>query len=451
MATTAEIAIPKSAEDISPSWVQLVLQKDLPGIIITDVDVKGSINQGEGFMSDIIAFDAVGTRNGTSQRYSLVAKLTDFKRPFTIVKDWPKDFHIKIELIEVKFYSEAVPELLSVAIPGTERESKPGKEGQTPTDSLFLPKCYFAANDQDSKVSVRVMENLKSQGFSIKPNRQPLSRAEMMLVSGALAQLHGLSHLLELRSGKPLPEKYDWILSRSDMEGMRGSISYQYQTGVKEFSTAFPDQADLMTRLEKIDPYREILNLAVGPSSRLKVLCHAHCWGNNIMIEYDGDMATCVKLVDWQVPLYLPPIYDLAFLFLCNTSWDVFHNHRDDILAHYHHILQETLGPEESSGLRNYTLEQLKADFKADCLHGVIQRLARLVVLPADPDLVRMIQEIQKWESSGLRNYTLEQLKADFKVDCLHGVIQRLLRLVVLPADPDLVRMIQEIQEWGVI
>ncbi|XP_035684206.1 uncharacterized protein LOC118421152 [Branchiostoma floridae] len=283
MATKAEIAIPQSAEDIAPSWVQSVLQKDLTGITITDVDVKGSINQGEGFMSDIIAFDAVGIRNGTSQRYSLVAKLTDFKRPFTILKECPKDFHIKLELTEVKFYSEAVPELLSVAIPGTERESKPGKEDHPPTDSLFLPKCYFAATDPNSMVSVRVMENLKSQGFSIKPNRQPLSRAEMMLVAGALAQLHGLSHLLELRSGKPLPEKYDWILSRSDIEGMRGTLSYQYQTAVKEFATAFPDQADLTARLEKLDPYREILKLAEGP--RLKVICHVGSWVNNIMIK----------------------------------------------------------------------------------------------------------------------------------------------------------------------
>eukprot|EP00058_Branchiostoma_floridae_P006991 XP_002592479.1 hypothetical protein BRAFLDRAFT_68965 [Branchiostoma floridae] len=283
MATKAEIAIPQSAEDIAPFWVQSVLQKDLTGITVTDVDVKGSINQGEGFMSDIIAFDAVGIRNGTSQRYSLVAKLTDFKRPFTILKECPKDFHIKLELTEVKFYSEAVPELLSVAIPGTERESKPGKEDHPPTDSLFLPKCYFAATDPNSMVSVRVMENLKSQGFSIKPNRQPLSRAEMMLAAGALAQLHGLSHLLELRSGKPLPEKYDWILSRSDIEGMRGTLSYQYQTAVKEFATAFPDQADLTARLEKLDPYREILKLAEGP--RLKVICHVGSWVNNIMIK----------------------------------------------------------------------------------------------------------------------------------------------------------------------
>ncbi|XP_035684278.1 uncharacterized protein LOC118421219 [Branchiostoma floridae] len=353
MATKAEIIIPQSAEDISPSWVQLVLQKELPGIIITDVDVKGPINKGEGYMSNIIAFDAVGTRNGTSQHYSLVAKMTDFNCPFTEIKEWKKETHIKMETRKLRFYSDVVPELLSVAIPGTERESKPGNiddQNDPPTDSLFLPKCYFAATDPSSMVSVRVMENLKSQGFSIKPNRQSLSRAEMMLAAGALAQLHGLSHLVELRSGKPLSEKYDWIKTTSRV--WIDAQSSLYRDGVKEFAAAFPKKADLTGFLEKLDPYREILDLEEDP--RLKVLCHTDSWINNIMIKFDGDVPTEVRLVDWQTPTYNPPTIDLTLLFLCNTSWDVFHNYRDDILAHYHHILQETLGTGESSGLKSW-------------------------------------------------------------------------------------------------
>ncbi|XP_066277382.1 uncharacterized protein [Branchiostoma lanceolatum] len=393
MTSTAEIAIPQSAEDIAPSWVQKVLQKDLPGIIITEVDVKGTINHGEGFMSDMVAFEAVGTRNGTSQRYSLVAKLTDFKRPYTVVKEFSKDFHINIETIEVKFYSQVVPELLSVAIPITGHGNEDG-EHLPPADTLFLPKCYFAATDPRSMVSVRVMENLKAQGFSIKPDRQPLSRAEMMLAVGALAQLHGLSHRLELRSGVPLPEKYDWIMNSSAATVVTHAANIQFQIGVKGFAAAFPDQADLVARLEKLDPM-----CIFEEDPKLKVLCHMDCWMNNIMIKYAGDVPTELRLVDWQTYMYTPPTFDLTLLFLCNATWDVFHNHRDDILAHYHRKLQETLGPNdlEPTGLHSYTLEQLTADFKADCLYGVIARLIRLVVIPADPDLLQMIQEIQAW------------------------------------------------------
>ncbi|XP_078703345.1 uncharacterized protein LOC144928604 [Branchiostoma floridae x Branchiostoma belcheri] len=402
MAATSEIAIPQCAEDIAPCWVQKVLQKDLPGVSITDVHVKGSVSQGEGYTSDILAFDAVGIRNGASRRYSLVAKLTDFERPLTIIKDWSKDFHIRMETTEVKFYSKAVPEFLSVAIPSTEIKSKPLNEDNEnhPADSFkfLLPKCYFAATDPSSMVSVRVMENLKTQGFSIKANRQRLNHEEMKLTVGALAQLHGLSHRLELREGVPLPEKYDWIMTLSDLpDEMMESATYQYQTAVKAFAAAFPDQADLVARLEKLE-LKELVNL-LNEDPKIKVLNHAECWINNIMFKYTEGVPTDVKLVDWQNAMYLPPTHDLILLFLCNTSWDVFHNHRDAILAHYHHKLMETLGPNvlESSGLQSYTLDQLRADFKANCGHGVLNRLCRLMVLPADPDLLQILQEIQEW------------------------------------------------------
>ncbi|XP_066280349.1 uncharacterized protein [Branchiostoma lanceolatum] len=402
MATSDMITIPQSAEDIALSWVQQVLQRDLPDVIITDVDVKGSISQGEGFLSDIVAFDAVGTKDGTSHRYSLVAKLTDFKRPQTLMPDFPKDFHMQLDILEVKFYSILVPDLLyDVSVQSTERKFQPKGAhcgGYSHADSLFLPKCYYAATDPSSMVSVRVMENLKTQGFSIKPNLQPLSRDEMMLTAGAFAQLHGLSHRLELHLGKPLPEKYGWIRpdAISPNEQATEAFTNEFHKCLKKFAAAFPDQTDLVARLEKrIRNLKTLFDVTKDP--RVKVLSHGDCWGNNIMIKYEGDVPVAAKLVDWQGIKFHPPTYDLVHLFLCGTDWDVFHSHRDAILAHYHQKLQETLNPSESSGLQKYTLEQLNADFKADCLYGVCCRIMMLLVLPADQDLLRKVQEIKEW------------------------------------------------------
>ncbi|XP_066264494.1 uncharacterized protein [Branchiostoma lanceolatum] len=376
MATPGEIAIPQSADDIAPSWVQQVLQRDLPDVIITDVDVKGPVGQGEGFMTNIIAFDAVGTRNGASQRYSLVAKLTDFATMIC-----PKDKQIEFERVEVEFYSNTVPELLAMS-----------NEDRSLADPFFLPKCYFAATDPSSMVSVRVMENLKTQGFSIKPDRQPLSREEMMLTAGALAQLHGLSHRLELRSGVPLPEKC--VLGTFAPE----VVGHLCQGGLKTFAEAFPEEKDLLARLEKVvDAKSFVEDMSNSKSQRVRVLNHGDCWTNNIMIKYEADVPTAVKLVDWQVLQYLPPTYDLAMLFLCSAAWDVFHNHRDAVLAHYHQQLQNALGPKEPLSLQSYTLEQLKADFRTDCLYGVFSRVMRMIVLRPDTDFLRMVQEIKGW------------------------------------------------------
>ncbi|XP_066270778.1 uncharacterized protein [Branchiostoma lanceolatum] len=240
--------------------------------------------------------------------------------------------------------------------------------------------------------AVRVMENLKAQGFSIKPDRQTLTCGEMMLTAGALAQLHGLSHRLEFRSGKSLAKKFDWLV---DQKNFLETAIYEYHNGVKTFAATFPDQTDLAACLEKVKLQPVLLDVLKSP--RVKVLNQTDSRTSNVMIKYEGDVPMAVKLVDWQGLQYLPPTYDLALMFLCSAGWDVFHNHRDAILAHYHQQLHNTLGPTEPSGLQSYTLEQLKADFRADSLYGVISRFIRLAILPADPGLLRMVQEIKKW------------------------------------------------------
>ncbi|XP_066278642.1 uncharacterized protein [Branchiostoma lanceolatum] len=327
-------------------------------------------------MTNIVAFDVVGTRNGTRQSYSLVAKLTDFASTLC-----PRDNLIDFERVEIEFYSRAVPELLSVSA------------DDPLSDSFFLPKCYFAATDPTSMVSVRVMENLKTQGFSIKPDLQPLSRDEMMLTVGALAQLHGLSHRLDVRSDIPLSEKCIFGPFSPPV------VARLCQGGLKTFAEAFPEEKDLLARLEKVvNVPRFLEDLADRKSPRLRVLNHGDCWTNNIMIKYDGGVPIAVKLVDWQVIQYVPPTYDLAFLFLCSTSWDVFQNHRDAILAHYHQQLHNTLGRNEPSKLQNYTLEELKTGFRTDCVYGLFSRIMRMeIVLHPNPDFLRMVQEIKEW------------------------------------------------------
>ncbi|XP_019614288.1 PREDICTED: uncharacterized protein LOC109462205 [Branchiostoma belcheri] len=389
------IAIPKSIEDIAPYWVQKVLQRDLPGVTISDVDVKGSICDGEGFMSEIVAFDARGTRDGKSQRYNLVAKMTKFTRPLATSNALEDDIqgHLNLERAEVGLYSVVVPELLSATTESSKKKAQDKDEGgHHPTDLFFVAKCYLAAADPSSMVSVRVLENLKTQGFSIKPDRQALSCDEMMLTVGALAQLHGLSHRLELRTGVPLSEKYDFLVKYTMNADQTVAL---YQNPLKEVLAAFPDQTDLVARLEKIDVQSVLVGVLKSP--RVKVLNHGDCWINNIMFKYKGDVPTEVKLVDWQGFTYFPPTYDLALLFLCSADWDVFHMHRDAILAHYHQQLHSTMEQNDPSGLQSYTLEQLKADFRADCLYGIISRVMRMAILRPDLDFLQMVQEIKEW------------------------------------------------------
>ncbi|XP_066305306.1 uncharacterized protein [Branchiostoma lanceolatum] len=388
MSASGMITVPRSVEDITPPWIQQVFKNADPDVTITKVNIEGPIGEGQGFMNNLVAFVATGNKNGKEERYSLVAKLTSF-HIMEVVDFMTEEDYLELDTAESKFYSVAVPDFQSV-FPAP-KDSGVG----TDEDAVPVPKCYFTATDQTSKMSVRVMENLKTQGFSTKPFPQALDLQEMKLAVGALARIHGLSHRLELQSGTPLPDRYDWMVDIHTTKQQWYEASYH--EGLKTFAEAFPDATDLLACLEKLNTVPMIIEAVKNPA-RVKVLCHTDCWNNNIMFKYEDGKATDVKLVDWQTPSYRMLTYDLVVLFMFQ-SWDIFHNQRDAILEHYHQELQKTLGEKKSAGLHLYTLEQLKADFRADCAIGVFERMifAPGLFPSQQPELLRIVQEVKDW------------------------------------------------------
>ncbi|XP_035661547.1 uncharacterized protein LOC118405849 [Branchiostoma floridae] len=391
MSASDTIAVPRSVEDITQPWVQQVFNKADPDVSITNVNIEGNIGEGQGYMNSLVAFVATGNKDSKEERHRLVAKLTSFQIMEEVDYMTVEDY-LRMDTAESKFYSVAVPDLLSM-LPASK-----GSEAMAEGEVVPVPKCYFATSDQTSKMSVRVMDNLKTQGFSIKPfPAQTLNLQEMKLAVGALARIHGLSHRLELQSGVPLPDRYDWMMDLHGTKQQWYGSRAAYLEGVKAFASAFPDATDLLACLEKLNTVPTV-NEAVKNPEKVKVLSHTDCWNNNIMFKYEDNKATDVKLVDWQTPSYRTPTFDLVVLFMYQ-SWDIFHNQRDAILEHYHQELQKTLGEKKSIGLQLYTLDQLKADFRADCAIGVFERVLFCSwLLPSQqPDLLKIVQEVKNW------------------------------------------------------
>ncbi|XP_078604023.1 uncharacterized protein LOC144877842 [Branchiostoma floridae x Branchiostoma japonicum] len=391
--------VPGSVDDITKPWVLQIFNIIDPDVTITKVDITGPIGEGLGVFSDLVALVTTGNKNGKEERYSLVVKLTSFglmeMAEYLSVEDY-----LMFDTGEVMFYSVAVPDFLSLLAENMESEVKIKSEGfdKSCSDVLPVPKCYFAASDQTSNMSVRVLENLATRGFSIEPYPQTFDVAEMKLTVGALARIHGLSHRLELQSGTRLPDRYDWLVEMYTTEKQPWYSKY-YKEGLETFAAAFPGKEGLMECLRKLDGVAIVKEGAENPA-RLKVLCHADCWNNNIMFKYEDDKAVDVKLVDWGMVSYRPPTFDLVFLFIFQT-WDIFHNHRGAILEHYHQELQKTLGENKATGPQLCTLEQLEADFRADMRFAVYQRLRLaygIALLPNQlRDLLRMVQQLKEW------------------------------------------------------
>ncbi|XP_035683207.1 uncharacterized protein LOC118420485 [Branchiostoma floridae] len=391
-------AVPGSVDDITKPWVLQMFNNIDPDVTITQVDITGPIGEGLGVMSDLVALVTTGTKNGKEERYSLVVKLTSFGW-MKNVKHMSVEDYLMFDTAEVKFYAVAVPDFLSLlSVKNPESEVKPKTEGldKSCSDALPVPKCYFTASDQTSNMSVRVLENLATRGFSIKPYPQTLDVTEMKLTVGALARIHGLSHRLELQSGTPLPDMYDWMVETYTTKKQQWYSKY-YKEGLETFAAAFPGKEGLMECLRKLDGVA-IVREAVENPARLKVLCHADCWNNNIMFKYEDGKAVDVKLVDWQMVSYRPPTFDLVLLFMYQT-WDIFHNHRGAILEYYYQELQRTLGENEATGLQFYTLDQLEADFRADMRFAVYERLVYgKALLPSQlTHLLRIVLQLEKW------------------------------------------------------
>eukprot|EP00058_Branchiostoma_floridae_P013075 XP_002598563.1 hypothetical protein BRAFLDRAFT_66954 [Branchiostoma floridae] len=394
--TSYNIRVPRSVDDVSLPWLHQVLKSHNSRVNVTDVVITGPMSQAQGSISSILAVVARGTEDPKNEHYDLVVKLT------RVQEDVPKKV-VTLEEREVSFYSSAVPDLYSVL----RVENIDGKQS-IDTDhqcckyifseiSLPVPMCYFAASDQSSVMSVRVLENLESRGFAVKPFPEPFSLEETIVAVRALAQIHGLSHLIEHRTGTPLSERYNWLRDTAK-ERATSRHHERYAEGVKAFASAFPEHTDLAARLGRLTA--EVLFTGrEGTAGTPRVLCHGDCWNDNIMFKYDHGVPVSAMLLDWQHACYRRPTYDLACLLVYTTTRELQHTHTDDILYHYHQQLQLTLGNNAETRLRSYTLADLKADLRADFICPVARWLMGSWAHPLHqyPQLLQCVEDIRDW------------------------------------------------------
>ncbi|XP_019618094.1 PREDICTED: uncharacterized protein LOC109465326 [Branchiostoma belcheri] len=396
MMTTFSTRVPRSVDDVSLPWLQQVLTTPTSRVHVTDVVIKGPMRQAQGSISSLLAVVARGTEDSKTEHYDLVVKLT------RVQEDVPKKV-VTLEEREVSFYSTAVPDLYSVlrvqnleGMPSIDTGGQ-GCKDSFPDISLPVPTCHFAASDYSSMMSVRVLMNLESRGFAVKPFPEPLSLDETIVAVRALAQIHGLSHLLEHRTGIPLSEKYHWLRDTAK-ERATSRHHQRYEDGVREFASAFPEHPDLAARLGR-QTAEVLFSGRDSTAGTPRVLCHGDCWNDNIMFKYAQGLPVSAMLLDWQHACYRRPSYDLACLLVYTTTRELRLNHTDNILYHYHQQLQHTLGNNEETRLSSYTLEDLRADLRADFICPVARWLMGSWARPLHqyPQLVQCVEDIRDW------------------------------------------------------
>ena len=79
-------------------------------------------------------------------------------------------------------------------------------------------------------------------------------------------------------------------------------------------------------------------------------------------------------MVDWQTAVWAGAAFDVAYFIGGCLSAEDRRAHQDDLLAHYHDALCRL-------GVRDYTLDQLRADARAESFAGVLMAIVASMVV----------------------------------------------------------------------
>lgn len=190
-----------------------------------------------------------------------------------------------------------------------------------------------------------LLENLKELGFKNTNRLEGLDRKHTESVLKKLAQWHAASAVRVTQKGLYprdfctaylKPEGYDLL------KGMFDGISKTLLECVKEYSNSdlyYDKVAKLQNQITD-----EILKFTEPDLSEFNVLNHGDCWSNNIMFKYDeqGNILE-TYLVDYQMPRYTSPAYDLIYFLLSSTKLEIKLEDFDYFIKFYHDQLVASL------------------------------------------------------------------------------------------------------------
>jgi thiamine kinase-like enzyme len=79
-------------------------------------------------------------------------------------------------------------------------------------------------------------------------------------------------------------------------------------------------------------------------------------------------------VVDWQTAVWTGAAYDVAYFIGGCLTTDDRRDHQDDLLAHYHDTLCRL-------GVRDYSLDQLRADVRVESFAGILMAIVASMVV----------------------------------------------------------------------
>lgn len=340
--------LPTSPEGLTPGWMTWALRCGgaLPEGTVTAVEAE-VIGAGVGFI-------------GTVARLTLSYDGAAPGAPATVIAKLPSDdpgsrmVGVAFGLYEreVRFYSDLASDC-----------------------GLPAPKAYFSEYDAAAGQAAILLEDLSSGAFGDQVAGATLVEAEMAI--DALGPFHAKWW------GSPELANYPWITSGT--ETIRQPIQMMYAAvwpvALERFGHLLPENLRPLIPDFGRRTMVALDQMALGPET----LCHGDYRTDNMFFGAPGSDRPLV-VCDWQGPGRATGVVDAAYFITGSMDPEARRKHEDDLLRRYHHHLLE-------GGVRDYSFEQLKTDYRGYFAGVIAGSVVLLGTLPEGNDRGRRLIE----------------------------------------------------------
>lgn len=340
--------LPTSLEGLTPEWLTLALREGgtLPEGAVTSVKAE-VIGAGVGFI-------------GTVARLTLGYDGAPDDAPATIIAKLPSD--------------DPGSRMVGVAFGLYEREVRFYAD-LAGSCGLPAPKAYFSRYDAAAGQAAILLEDLSEGTFGDQVAGASLAEAEMAI--DALGQFHAKWW------GSPEFANYPWITS--GIETIRQPIQMMYAAvwpvALERFGHLMPESLRPLIPDFGRRTMAALDQMAQGPET----LCHGDYRTDNLFFGAP-DSARPLVVCDWQAPGRATGVVDAAYFITGSLDPGARRAHEDDLLRRYHHHLVE-------GGVKDYSFEQLKTDYRGYFAGVIAGSVVLLGTLPESNDRGRRLIE----------------------------------------------------------
>lgn len=236
---------------------------------------------------------------------------------------------------------------------------------------LPIPDCYLAkSNDKTlyhctqsspccfltGNVDILVLEDITKEGY--QPLNSYFDKAHLKLAIKSLAQLHGMSVILNRRGSshnKSLTQIFPVLTEETYHNKQVNTQWYEQFTSALEIFSAIGPVMDEEVLLSGRDLSKcvsvmmkelwDILEDTLKPSTtHVNALCLTYCDLNSFTFSYnDQKIPVSCKIIDYQNIKFSRPVIDLVQLLYNCTQNDLQHDSLDHFIDYYHDTLLETM------------------------------------------------------------------------------------------------------------